>query len=87
METTFPEIVSDKEMVEEGTRDVEEVMRADMLIIDTYDESITGGREVELGMAMSNKAVVYRVGPIRNIFHHLIPGFDTWDELLSWITV
>ena len=69
----------------EAERDIAEVMRADVLVIDTFDESNTGGREVELGMALAVGSVLIRIGPERNIFHAKVDNaFDTWEEALDW---
>jgi nucleoside 2-deoxyribosyltransferase len=62
-------------------RDVDEVAKADGIILDTLDESNTGGREVEFGtaIALENETVV--IGPRRNVFHYMADyHFDTWDE-------
>lgn len=70
-------------------RDVEEVLDADLFIIDTLDESNTGGRDVELGIMLARRSMVSfssrageirRVGPARNIFHSLIPE-TTWAHI------
>lgn len=69
-------------------RDIDEVCDADLFIIDTLDESNTGGREVELGLVFGRQALhgpprpceLLRVGPVRNIFHTLIPE-TTWAHV------
>lgn len=84
-------------MISNAVRDIEEVKAADVLIIDTLDESATGGREVELGIALvtaqpSAPTIPYGpptttinlVGPKRNIFHHLAHfEYESWDEVLQ----
>ena len=66
-------------------RDLEQVLECDIFIIDTQDISATGGRECELGMAlMAPTPRIYRVGPIRNVFHahKAITVYKSWEELL-----
>ena len=68
-----------------AARDIRQVLECDIFIIDTQDVSQTGGRECELGMAlMASKQLIYRVGPIRNVFHahKTIQTYKTWEELL-----
>lgn len=68
----------------EAKRDLDEVYRCDTFILDTIDESATGGREVELGYAMDGNRAIYIVGPRRNVFHFLIKyHYETWEELLN----
>ena len=68
-------------------RDQTEVKDCHIFIIDTTDESNTGGREVELGYALGCGKACFRVGPIRNVFHSLVFGFASWDQLIKQITV
>jgi len=63
-------------------RDHDEVDNCHLFIIDTTDESSTGGREVELGWAQRAHKVCYRVGPLRNVFHALVPAYKTWPDLI-----
>ena len=67
-------------------RDHMEVDACHIFIIDTTDESSTGGREVELGYAMKARKSCFRVGPIRNVFHSLVAGY-TWDQLINKLGV
>lgn len=55
-------------------RDIEQVRAADIFIIDTQDISATGGRECELGIALTQipPSQIFRVGPIRNVFMPII---------------
>ena len=69
-----------------AARDEQEVRLADVFIIDTQDESATGGREVEFGMATILECELYRVGPIRNVFHSRVPAdhcFQNWTDLVK----
>lgn len=66
-------------------RDRLQVLECQIFIIDTQDISSTGGRECELGMAlMASKPYIFRVGPIRNVFHahKAIRACKSWEELL-----
>ena len=66
-------------------RDLEQVLECDIFIIDTQDISSTGGRECELGMAlMAPTPRIFRVGPIRNVFHahKNIVVYKSWEDLL-----
>lgn len=70
-------------------RDFAEIERADVFLLDTLDESTTGGREVELGYALREDvdlggpgALFWRVGPVRNVFHELADEvFATWEDV------
>src|SRR3990167_6917879 len=66
-------------------RDRTQVLECDIFIIDTQDVSETGGRECELGMAlMAIKPYIFRIGPIRNVFHahKSVRHVKTWEDLL-----
>lgn len=67
-------------------RDLDELWLADVLILDTIDDSNTGGREVELGYALGRVNQVIIAGPRRNVFHYLADlQYDNWsDLLLDW---
>ena len=74
----------------EAERDSYELDVTDIFIIDTFDASQSGGREVELGMVLEKQKVkhyypraIFRVGPIRNVFHTKTIPFDTWDKLIT----
>ena len=65
----------------EATRDLAEIQRAEVIIVDTLSEDCTGGREFEAGFAHAIGRVVYIVGPARNVFHRLArERWGTWDE-------
>ena len=66
-------------------RDRQQVLECNIFIIDTQDVSETGGRECELGMAlMASKPYIFRVGPIRNVFHahKAVRVYKSWDALM-----
>lgn len=57
--------------IEMADRDWREVSAADCVVVDTIDESTTGGREVEFGMAIALNRTLVVIGPARTIFHHI----------------
>lgn len=64
-------------------RDLGEICTVDLLIIDTAEESNTGGREVEYGFALGAGRPVWVVGPDRNIFHAVSrKHFTNWVDCL-----
>ncbi len=65
-----------------ATRDCGELFDCHLFIIDTLDDSNTGGREVEYGLAVGAGKEVWRVGPVRNIFHLSARAFSSWDQAL-----
>lgn len=68
-----------------AARDIREVTACDIFIIDTQTPGRNGGRECELGMAlMAPTQRIFRVGPIRNVFHahKAIKVYKSWEELL-----
>ena len=77
----------------EARRALAEVGAADIIMLDTLDESMTGGREVELGihlgvaLALADPASpprVILVGPVCNIFHELADmRCPSWSEALE----
>lgn len=85
MDTEYPETSSPEIMCTEAKRDILEVADTDYFILDTLDESITGGREVELGVALTIGASILHVGPKRNVFHYLpmVQHFEDWDAVTA----
>ena len=76
--------VSDEELLEEANKDLQDVLASDWLLIDTIDESVTGGREVEMGFAFGYYLPVVVIGPIRNIFHRRAhEHYASWDEFFE----
>jgi hypothetical protein len=63
----------------EAPRDLHEVRECDIFVIDTLSETVTGGRESELGMAIAFGKRLWRVGPARQVFHH-----DVHESWTSW---
>ena len=69
-----------------ATRDVGEIVTSDLLIIDTKEQSNTGGREVEYGVALALGKLVWVVGKHRNVFHTVARHtFTTWDECYAYL--
>ncbi len=66
----------------EAVRDRCEVAACNLFILDTFDESNTGGREYEAGYAARGGTRVWLVGPVRNVFHAEMPRFESWDAVL-----
>ncbi len=76
-----------------GHHDVEDVVRADVLISFTEPVGIAntsrGGRHVELGIAIGTDKLLYAIGPRENVFHWIdkIAFFDSFDAFLAHIGV
>ena len=72
-----------------ATGDVYSILEADVFIIDTFDKSTTGGRDVELGVALARKLDrhplrIIRIGPSVNIFHTLVrETYPDWNTFLE----
>ena len=66
-------------------RDLREIRESDLIIVDTFDETPRGGREVELGYMMHQLgSYSWQVGPRRNVFHYIVDRhFETWEEVLD----
>lgn len=77
---------NDEDARKYATRDLDEIWDSDCLILDTIDDSSTGGREVEWGFALARGMRMVLVGPRRNVFHYLVERhYETWSELLlNW---
>lgn len=65
-------------------RDIEAIQGSDLFILDTLDLSVTGGREVEYGIAYLRGCDLWVVGPRRNIFHQLADKhFIDWPDAIN----
>lgn len=67
-------------------KDLCEVYRADLLILETLEQSERGGKENEYGFALGGfqNKLLWIVGPYRSVFHHLADRrFDTWEECIE----
>jgi nucleoside 2-deoxyribosyltransferase len=71
-------------------RDVNELHKADGIIVDTIDSTPRGGREVELGVMLGLGRPIVVIGPRRNVFHFLpmsqVDHFDTWEEFFAYLS-
>lgn len=79
-------------------RDLEDLYKSHLIILDTFDEDDRGGREVEWGVALGLRCYggfgdggdflpyLWLVGPKRNIFHELADRhFSTWQDCYDFI--
>ena len=68
-----------------GTKvDIFEIEQAELFLLDTLDENNTGGREVELGIALHRNIQIWRIGPVRNVYHYRCQReFTDWEEALT----
>ena len=69
----------------EAARDLYEVADCDIFLLDTIDESNTGGRDVELGYALHAKKDIGIIGPLRNVFHTICYHWATWEDMFNAI--
>lgn len=92
--TWIDEVKRSKQMSEDtfykklALKDIAEIKSARLFVLDTLIPSERGGKEVEFGMALGQfqAKLLYIVGPIRNVFHHLCDQrFDSWDEFLYFM--
>lgn len=95
LSTWLDEVAPAAEMDEEtfsrklAFRDLAEIRSADLLLVDTFDETPRGGREVEYGFALGRfqGISIWIVGPYRNVFHRLSDRhFKSWDVCLDALT-
>lgn len=84
-----PEGSTDKPSLEASQafahRDLTQIADSNLLILDTFDETLRGGREVEYGFAMALGIPTVVVGPRRNVFHFLTYQFSSWEEALTFM--
>jgi len=67
--------------------DLHAILEADMVVLDTFEPSTSGGRCVELGAALmrslDRKVRVVHIGPPTNIFETLVrEHYASWDDFL-----
>tara|TARA_Y100000310_G_scaffold339889_1_gene433991 strand:- start:807 stop:1202 length:396 start_codon:yes stop_codon:yes gene_type:complete len=62
-----------------------DVERSDALVVFTDTPSTTGGRHVEVGIALAHRIPVYVIGPQENVFHYPsdVQHYQTWKEFLE----
>lgn len=69
--------------------DIYGVLEANMVIFDTLEHSTSGGRSVELGLALAkmlngHNVRIVRIGPSDNIFFDLVREvYPTWDDFFD----
>jgi nucleoside 2-deoxyribosyltransferase len=90
--TWLDEVARPKEMSKQefnrklAIKDLAEIKSADLLILDTFDITPRGGREVEFGFALGQfqSKLLWIVGPNRNVFHELADDFfPSWDNVIG----
>ena len=70
--------------------DFNQILQADLFILDTIDKSSTGGSDTELGIALcreyERKIHCIHIGPYRNIFQTLVrEHYNTWNEFFAYL--
>lgn len=66
-------------------RDMDEVLESDAIAVFTaYGRSLTGGRQVELGIALAAGKRILLIGPRENIFQTLthVEQHESWERLV-----
>lgn len=68
--------------------DLHAVLEADLVVMDTFEPSTSGGRYVELGAALvrslDGRCRVVHIGPPTNIFETLVrEHYDSWEDFLA----
>lgn len=67
-----------------AVKDLTEVRAADCIILDTFDQSTTGGRMVEWGYSLGHPKLKYVIGDADCLFLELADfKFKSWDELFT----
>jgi len=73
-----------EEWAQERHRDLREIATSSLVIIDTLEQSVTGGREFEIGYAYALGKSFWRVGPKRHLFHTAAANvFENWQHCLE----
>lgn len=85
-EKDFHELV-EADAIDLAARDIEDISTSNILIIDTTEplsHDGGGGREFEMGYAISDGKDIWRVGPVKNVFHFMVARhFMNWEELIN----
>lgn len=72
-----------------GNEDIIDVSRADLFVMFAEWPSSTGGRFVELGVALALRIPVVIIGKRETVFsyHSTVKRYDTWAEFLegTWV--
>jgi len=77
------EAVNASKYMQAAMRDLRDIDRSDLLVLLTGQISRTGGKHFELGYAVARGKQVIIVGPCENVFHWLLPRFETWQEFME----
>lgn len=78
--------VGDAFCIDVAIQDIEDIDKADMLILFTENPElpfVRGGRHFESGYAYGIEKLVVTVGPKENVFHHLkeVVNVESWEAL------
>lgn len=77
-------VVSPEQATKYAERDIDEIMKSELLILDTTASNARGGSQVEYGIAHIMGLQTWVVGPARNVFNRLADRhFESWDEALA----
>ena len=59
--------------------------RSDAVVVFTDTPSTTGGRHVEVGIALAHRIPVFIIGPRENVFHYPsdVHQYSTWEAFLE----
>ncbi len=80
------ETLTPGQRAEYAYRDLGEILTADILTIDTVEASVSGGREVEYGVAIATGKETWLIGPERNLFHAAVKrSFRDWEAALNYL--
>lgn len=89
-ETTKPESMTKEIFFRKlAIKDLCEIMAADLIILDTAEQSTRGGKENEFGFALGQfqNKLVYIVGRKRSVFHELADMvFKNWKECIAYVS-
>lgn len=84
-EVAQPEVMTSTEFKRKlAIKDIAEVYRADLVILDNRQKS--GGKNVEFGVGLGQfqTKLLWLVGEPSNVFHYLADRtFETWKEVLD----
>lgn len=86
VEETATHLYTSEELRGFAIRDVGNLFNSTGIIVDTFDVTPRGGREVEYGAFVFGPVPLgYIVGPKRNVFHELATQvFPTWEICLDY---
>ncbi len=69
--------------------DIHDVRSSELVVLDTFDVTPRGGREFEMGVAITLGIPVIVVGPFRNVFHRLawkhFEGDNAWTDVVNFL--